>query len=138
MQWSKDAFQISTDKNRLQPEAIQAYLTTSYWSPGITLERVQASINGSACFGLYHEDQQIGFARVISDGVTFAYLADVYVRPDYQGHGLGKWLMSCIVDQSEFKDIRKWLLRTRDAHGLYRQYGFQSLSNPEIVMELIR
>jgi GNAT superfamily N-acetyltransferase len=136
--WVKGEFQISTDPPRIDLRAVHEFLTNSYWARGIPLETVQRSIENSLCFGIYHGDRQIGFARVITDRATFAYLADVFVLPDYRGHGLSKWLMECIIAHPDLQGLRRWMLATQDAHELYAQYGFSSLKAPERWMEIHR
>jgi GNAT superfamily N-acetyltransferase len=136
--WAKGEFQISTDPARIDLRAVHEFLTNSYWARGIPLETVQRSIENSLCFGIYHGDRQIGFARVITDRATFAYLADVFVLPDYRGRGLSKWLMECIIAHPDLQGLRRWMLATQDAHELYAQYGFSSLKAPERWMEIHR
>jgi len=132
-------FCISTDKNKLDINVIHDYLCNeSYWAKNIPVEVVQRSIDGSYCFGLYvtvnSTTKQIGFARVITDCATFAYLADVFVLESYRGKGLSKWLMKIIMDCPDLQGLRRWLLATKDAHGLYLQYGFKALDKPELIM----
>jgi GNAT superfamily N-acetyltransferase len=128
-------FRISTDPSDFDIPAIHAYLTSSYWAAGISATLVRRSIEHSLCFGVLAGDAQIGFARVITDRATFAYIGDVYILPAYQGHGLGKWLMTAIVGHPELQGLRRWSLVTRDAHGLYEQFGFRSLIAPQGYME---
>jgi GNAT superfamily N-acetyltransferase len=115
---------------------VHEFLTNCYWAPGIPLEIVERSISNSLCFGIYDSDRQIGFARVITDRATFAYVADIFVVPDYRGRGLSKWLMECILKHPDLRGLRRWMLATQDAHGLYRQYGFTPLQAPERWMEI--
>jgi GNAT superfamily N-acetyltransferase len=115
---------------------VHGFLTECYWARGITRDVVERSIRHSLCFGIYHEGAQVGFARVITDHATFAYLADVFVLPAHRGHGLGKWLMECIVSHRELQGLRRFMLGTRDAHGLYAQFGFAPPRNPAIWMEI--
>jgi GNAT superfamily N-acetyltransferase len=135
-EWKKADFVITTDKTRLQPEAIHAFLSDAYWAKGISLQQVKQAIANSICFGLLHQDKQIGFARVITDQVSLGYLCDVYVEQAYRGQGLGKWMVETVFSNQEFKNFRRWLLATRDAHSLYTQAGFSVLSKPENLMEL--
>jgi GNAT superfamily N-acetyltransferase len=128
-------FSISTDPKRLDVAMIHSFLTTSYWAEGIPMEIVKRSIERSLAFGMFKGNEQIGFARVITDYATFAYIGDVFVLEHFRGQGLGKWLMGVIVTHPELQGLRKWLLATRDAHGLYRQVGFTQLRHPERVME---
>jgi GNAT superfamily N-acetyltransferase len=126
---------ISTDKSQLQPEVIHAFLTDSYWAKGITLERVEKRIKHSLCFGVYLDNQQVGFARLITDYDSFAYLADVFILENHRGKGLSKQLMTFILAHLEVQGLRRWLLATRDAHGLYAQFEFTPISIPERWME---
>ena len=135
--WTRAPFSVSTDRAQLNLEVIHAYLVRSYWSPQIPRETVARSIDNSLCFGLYHDTTQIGFARIISDFATFAYLADVFVLEDWRGHGLSKFIMECIKAHPDLQGLRRWMLATADAHGLYEQFGFQSLARPERMMEIV-
>jgi GNAT superfamily N-acetyltransferase len=129
-------FEISTDKGRLDIETIHRFLTEeSYWAATRTPDQTRTAIENSLCFGVYLGDQQVGFARVVSDFATFAYLGDVFVLEDFRGRGLSKRLMETIVTQPELQGLRRWLLATRDAHGLYEQFDFASLKFPERWME---
>ena len=133
----KDGFIISTDKLKLDVEVIHQYLSKeAYWCKNIPLQLVTKSIENSVSFGMYHKDRQVGFARVVTDKATFGYLADVFIITDYRGRGLSKWLMQCILSHPELQGFRSWLLGTRDAHGLYNQFGFKPLENPERFMRL--
>jgi GNAT superfamily N-acetyltransferase len=127
---------ISTDKKKLDPSVIHTFLTTSYWATGISLERVEKRIQNSLCFGVYVEGKQVGFARLITDYDSFAYLADVFILEAYRGHGLSKALMNFIINYPEVQGLRRWVLATRDAHGLYAQSGFRPFVKPESWMEL--
>jgi len=129
-----DGFLINTDPAKLEVDMVHRYLAhESYWARGIASETVDRSLKNSICFGVYdcsqNNDMQIGFARVISDCSSFAYLADLFILPRYRGQGLGKWLISCILAHNDLQGLRKWALNTRDAHGLYERFGF--LLNPE-------
>ena len=133
----KNGFCISTNKSRLDIPAIHHFLSTeAYWSLGIPFETVKKAIDHSLNFGLYQNEQQIGFARIISDFSTIAYLGDVYVLPEFRGRGLSKWLMETITSFPELQGLRRWILLTGDAHGLYKQFGWKDISNPERWMEL--
>jgi len=135
-EWQRENFVISTDKARLQPETIQKFLLEeSYWAQSRTFEQTLRTIKHSICFGLYLDDRQIGFARVVSDQATFAYLGDVYILDEFRGQGLSKWLMETILSHPDLQGLRRWLLATRDAHGLYAQYDFTPLIVPERWME---
>ena len=136
MDWRRDGYTISTDPARLQPEAVHAFLSGSYWARGRSLETVRRSLEHALCFGLYDASgAQVGLARVITDRATFAYLCDVYVLEAHAGRGLGTWLMAVVRDHPELQGLRRWLLATRDAHGLYRRFGFGPLVAPERWME---
>ena len=126
---------ISTDKSKLQLDVIYQFLANSYWAKGRTKEQVQTTINSCLCFGLYKDDVQIGFGRIATDYAVFAYLMDLFVLPEYRGKGYSKQLMNEIINAKELKDCRTWMLKTFDAQGLYKQFGFTDLKNPEIVME---
>jgi len=133
----RDGYVISTEKSRLDVVAIHAYLTQSYWSPGIPKTVVEKAIAGSLCFGLFTaKGEQVGFARMVTDSATFAYLADVYVLEEHRGKGLSKWMMQTILAHPSLQGLRRILLATRDAHGLYAQYGFKPLARPESMMEI--
>jgi len=129
-------FEISTDPSRIDIPLVHRFLTASYWAKGIPEETVRRSIERSLCFGVYCGSRQVGFARVITDYATFAYLADVFVLEEFRGRGLAVWLMQCIMEHPQLQDLRRWSLVTRDAHGLYRKFGFRELSAPERWMEL--
>ena len=137
-QWRRDNYLISTDRGRLDRSVIQRFLESSYWAKGIPQEIVDRCIENSLCFGLYEGDGQIGFARVISDLSTFAYLADVFVLEPARGRGLGVWLIETIMAHPQLQGLRRWMLATADAHGLYRKFGFTELSRPERIMEIVR
>jgi len=133
-----DDFCISTAKEKLDLKAVHQFLSTqSYWSKNIPFERVAKAAANSLTFGLYRKDKQVGYARIISDYSTMAYLADVYVLPEFRGQGLSKWLMQTIQSHPELQGLRRWILATADAHGLYRQYGWKELAQPERWMEIV-
>ena len=133
----KDGFSISTEKARLDIKAIHHFLSTqAYWTLNIPLSRVEEAVAHSLNFGLYYKEQQIGYARVISDFSSIAYLGDVYVLPDFRGRGLSKWLMQTIMTYPELQGLRRWLLSTADAHGLYKQFGWEPVAYPERWMEV--
>jgi GNAT superfamily N-acetyltransferase len=134
----RDGYCITTDPDRLDVDAVHAYLIRSYWAAGIPREIVTRAMRGSLCFGLFQGTEQVGFARVITDRATFAYLCDVYVLEQHRGRGLGKWLIGAIVAHPELLGLRRFVLATRDAHGLYAQHGFEPLARPEIFMEIVR
>jgi GNAT superfamily N-acetyltransferase len=130
-----DELEISADPARVDVPAVHSFLTASYWARGIPLPVVERSVRNSICFGIYRGHEQLGFARVITDRATFAYLADVYVLPEFRGRGLAKWLMDCILSHPDLQGLRRWSLVTRDAHQLYQAVGFQPLQTPERWME---
>jgi len=134
--WYRDNFCITTDRHKLDIPFIHHFLSQSYWAMGIPMETVQRSVNGSLCFGVFHDTQQIGFARVVTDQATFGYLADVFIDEAWRGRGLSKWLMEVILQHPDLQGLRRFLLATRDAHGLYRQAGFTELNNPERWMQI--
>lgn len=129
-------FLFSTDKSKLNLTYIHQFLTNSYWAKGIPIDLVGQSIKNALCFGIYEDNKQIGFARVITDYTTFAYLADVFVDEAYRGRDLSKTLMTFILSFEEFRMLRRFILATRDAHGLYAQFGFTPLKAPDRFMEL--
>ncbi len=134
-EWRQGEYLISTDKSRLDLTLIHNFLKTSYWAAGIPLEVVRRSIEHSLSFGLYKEDQQIGYARVITDYATFAYLGDVFILEPFRGQGLSKWLMEVVVTHPDLQGFRRWILLTKDAHGLYKKVGFTGVATPERYME---
>ncbi|WP_321347311.1 GNAT family N-acetyltransferase [uncultured Draconibacterium sp.] len=130
--------EISTNKQKLDIQLIHNYLSNeSYWAKGRSLETVQRSIENSLCFGVYHENRQLGFARVITDYAVFAWLLDVFILPEYQGKGYGKKLVKAIITHPDLQGLRRWGLGTDDAHELYKQFGFTSLQKPENMMEIL-
>ena len=139
MESRRGEFVISTDRARLDPDVIHRFLTNCYWAKGIPREVVERSIEHSLCFGIYDgSGEQVGFARVISDFATVAYLGDVFVLESHRGRGLSKWMMECILQHSSLQGLRRWILLTRDAHGLYAKSGFTPLKAPDRYMELHR
>jgi N-acetylglutamate synthase-like GNAT family acetyltransferase len=135
-QYIKDNYIISTDKSKLEISVIHDFLSHSYWAEDIPMEIVKKAIENSLCFGVYNGRKQIGFARVISDYSTFAYLADVFIVEEERGKGLSKWLMECILKHQQLQGLRNFCLLTRDAHSLYAQYGFENLSKPQNFMAI--
>lgn len=136
MEFVRDEFVISTERERLDIDAIQRFLAEdSYWARERTIEQTRTAIENSICFGLFHGERQVGFARVVSDQATFAYLGDVFVIDEYRGLGLSKWLMETIIAHPDLQGLRRWVLATRDAHSLYEKYGFHELTYPERWME---
>lgn len=130
-------FVISTEKARLDIEMIHRFLSyDSYWAQGRTLEQTRTAIENSICFGVYLEERQVGFARVVTDRATFAYIGDVFILDEFRGRGLSKTLMRTMLQHPELQGLRRWVLATKDAHGLYEQFGFSELRFPERWMEL--
>ena len=130
-------YTISTEKSRLDVGMIHRFLSEeSYWAKDISRELVERSIDNSICFGAYENDRQIGFARVVTDRSTFAYVGDVFVLPPHRGHGISKQLMEAIRAHPDLQDLRRWHLLTSDAHALYEQFGFHKLEKPERHMEI--
>ena len=131
-----DSIEISTDKERLDIDLIHSFLTEeSYWAKTRTAEQTRTAIEHSICYGVYQGERQIGFARVVSDQATFAYVGDVFVVDEFRGQGIGKRLMEVIIADPRLQNLRRWILATRDAHGLYEQFEFASLRHPERWME---
>ncbi len=136
MKVSFDGFTIDTDMELLDLDAIQKFLVEdSYWARERTLEQTRTAIENSICFGVYHNGRQIGFARVVSDLATFAYVGDVYVIEEFRGRGISKRLMETVIAHPDLQGLRRWVLATRDAHSLYEKYGFHELTFPERWME---
>ena len=130
-------FSISTDNNLLDLGLIHHYLDKdSYWANGIPFDKLERSIKNSLCFGVYFEGKQIGFARVVTDKATFGYLADVFILPEFRKQGLSKWLVQTIMGHPDLQGLRRWSLATVDAHGLYAQFGFTEITNPERWMQI--
>ncbi|MBO0912137.1 MAG: GNAT family N-acetyltransferase [Acidobacteria bacterium] len=127
---------VSTDRARLDVDLIHQFLTHSYWAEGIGREVVERSLENSLCFGIFERGQQIGFARVITDYATYAYLADVFIIDTHRSRGAAKFLMECILRYPQLENLRRWMLATRDAHRLYARFGFTPLAEPERFMEL--
>ena len=135
-EWRRSKFRITTDQGQLHLETIHAFLANqSEWAKGIPRSTLEKSMRNSLCFGLFQENKQVGFARVISDRATIAYLGDVFVLPAYRGRGLAKWLMESIFSHPDLQGLRRWILVTEDVHRLYRKYGFTQLAHPEGFME---
>jgi GNAT superfamily N-acetyltransferase len=134
--WRRGAFEISTERARLDYDVLYDFLSrTSYWARGRTLDVIRRSIEHSLPFGLYTQGRQIGFARVVTDYATFAWLADVFVLAEFRGQGLAQWLLQVIITQPELQGLRRWVLATRDAHELYRRFGFTELAQADRWME---
>ena len=127
--------EISADKSRLDIDVIHKFLTQTYWAKGRTFEEVKTSIKNCMCFGVYSSNKQIGFARIASDYVVFAYLMDVFILPEYRDRGYSKQLMKTINESSELQNCKIWMLKTLDAHNLYKQFGYSQVKEPEKLME---
>jgi GNAT superfamily N-acetyltransferase len=135
---SRDDYEISTDPARLDPGLIHDFLANhSYWARGIPFEVVKRSIDHSICFGVFHRGGQVGFARVITDSATFAYLGDVFIVESHRGKGLGKWLVGTVLGHPDLAGLRMLSLATRDAHGLYERYGFKRVADAGLVERLM-
>ena len=134
--WTRDGYTIDTDPARLDRDALYDWLSRSYWAAGIPRETFDRSLDHALNFGIYAPDgSQAGFARVVTDRATVAYLGDVFVFESHRGRGLSKWLMACIMSHRDLQGLRRWILLTRDAHGLYAQHGFTPLANAARWME---
>jgi GNAT superfamily N-acetyltransferase len=133
-----DNLVITSDKNRLDLEFITGFISQSYWAKDRTLENMQTCVDHSLNFGVFQDEQQIGYARVVTDYYQFAYLMDVFIDKSHQGKGYSKILMEHILECEPLKHVKVWRLATQDAHGLYKQFGFTELSKPENMMELFR
>lgn len=135
LETSRGNFIISTDARRLDLDAITNMLSRAYWAKGRTREVIARYVTHSLVFGVYEGSKQIGLARVVSDYTTFAWLCDVFIHEEYRGQGIGKWLIETVIAHPDLQGLRRFILMTSDAHGLYSQFGFQPLANPESVME---
>ncbi len=134
-----DEFRVSSDPSKLDFSVIYSFISTSYWAQGIPRETLQKAIDNSLCFGVYTQDnQQVGFARLVTDKATFAYLADVFIDQAYRGKGLSKRLIEAVTMHPEVQGLRRIVLATRDAHGLYQQFGFSPLDDPALFMQIVR
>jgi GNAT superfamily N-acetyltransferase len=133
---ARPPFVITTDLARLDLDTVWGWLREAYWSEGIPRDTVARAFANSIAFSLFDGDRQVGCARVVTDRATFAYVADVFVAPSHRGRGLSVWLMETIRQHPELQGLRRWLLGTRDAHGVYAKVGFRPLGHPEIFMEV--
>src|SRR6185295_7971906 len=134
--WERGDYSISTDRSRLDVELIHDFISNqSYWGQGRTLEVVQRALDNSLNFGLYNNTKQVGFARVVTDYATFAWIADVFILPEHRGRGLSKWLMELMLAHPRLQGFRRWVLATKDAHSVYERFGFIKLHRPERWME---
>lgn len=136
-EWRQGKYLVSTEISKLDIDVIHTFLSKSYWAQGISREVVEQSLEHSLSFGVYKDEQQVGFARVVSDYATFAYISDVFILEEYRGLGLSKWLMQAVVEHPALQGLRRWMLLTRDAHGLYRKVGFAAPARPERYMERV-
>ena len=134
-EWVRGDLVISTDRQRLDIDAVHRYLASSYWAAGMPRAVLERGIENSLTFGIYHGDRQAGFARVITDLATYAYLSDVFVLEEYRGQGLSKWLMECVLDHPDLQGLRRFALFTRDAQGLYERYGFMPARGSSTYLE---
>ena len=137
LSYQKGDFAVYTDPAKLDVVAIHGYLSRAYWSEGIPRDIVEKAIANSLCFGLFHGENQIGLARVVTDRATYAYLCDVYVLEEFRGKGFGVWLMECVMSHPDLQGLRRFSLATRDAHSLYEKFGFAELKKPESQMETV-
>jgi len=137
VEYRRGEFLLSTNPKHLDLDVIHGFLSNCYWAKGIPRETIARSIEHSLCFGIYDSKRaQVGFARVVSDFATVAYLGDVFVLESHRGRGLSKWMMECIIQHPDLHGLRRWILLTQDAHGLYKQFGFTPVKSPERYMEL--
>lgn len=136
--WTRGAYTLSTDRERLDLDVIHGFLAGSYWTPNIPRELVERQVANAMPIGLYHEGRQVGFARLVTDMASFAYLADVFVLEPHQGQGLARWMVQAFLDHPELQTVRRWLLSTADAHGVYAKLGFGPLPEPERYMTIKR
>lgn len=136
--YERGEYRISTDPAEFDLDAIHGYLVRAYWCEGIPRKTVERAVANSLGFAVLRGKAQVGFARVVTDSATFGYLCDVYILEDHRGKALGKWLMECVVSHPKLQGLRRFSLATRDAHGLYRQFGFAPLGNPDVMMEILR
>ena len=133
--WRRGAYAITDSRDRIDIDAVHRFLASSYWAQAIPRSLVRKAIRNSLCFGLFHGAAQVGFARVVTDGATFGYLADVYVEDAHRGKGLATWLMRVLFGHRKLQGFRRWILVTKDAHGLYAKNGFGPLASPATYME---
>ena len=138
MEWSRGGYTVTDDRVALDTEAVFGFLRGSYWAKGIPRETCLRSLENSLCFVLLHGGLQVGFCRAVTDRATFAYLGDVFVLPEHRGQGLAKWMLGCALAHPDLQGLRRMMLATADAHGLYRQLGFAPLAQPEAFLEIHR
>jgi GNAT superfamily N-acetyltransferase len=139
IEWSRDGFEVSDDASRLDLAAIHRFISVeSYWAQGISESLLARAIANSLCFGLYRDGRQLGFARMVTDRATYGYLCDVFVDREQRGAGLGKWLVACVLEHPDLQGLRRIALMTRDAHDLYRPFGFRALPEATRYLEIHR
>jgi len=136
MDWHYKNYQISDNNSRLHHDVIYNFLIDAYWCKGIPRNIFDKSLKNSLCFGVYQHESQVGFCRVVTDYATFAYLADLFILPGHRNQGLAKELVQCVLNHPDLQGFRRWLLGTKDAHELYKKFGFTPLKDPELFMEL--
>ena len=136
--YARLGYRITNDIGAMDIDAVHAFLIRSYWAPGVPREVVERSLRGAFCFGLFKDGAQVGLARVITDRATFAYLSDVYVLEEHRGQGLAVWLVRVILAHPELQGLRRFMLATKDAHGLYEKLGFAPLAHPEMFLEIFQ
>jgi GNAT superfamily N-acetyltransferase len=136
LEWQREGYTVSTDPDRLDIPLTTEFLATTYWAPKIPESIVRKAVAGSIAFGLYDGDRQVGFARVVTDRATFAWIGDVFVLESHRGRGLSVWLMRCVLAHPELQDLRRWMLASTTARGLYERLGFRPLARPELFMEI--
>lgn len=135
MEYTKGDFTVTNDSKRVDLDAVFSLLAQTYWANSREKDVVIRSLENSLCFSLFHKEKQIGMIRVITDCATFAYLCDVIISEEYRKNGLGGWFLSCVFKHPDLQNLRRWILATRDAHGFYKKFGFNSLNTPERFME---
>lgn len=139
MEWKRGEYEVSDETARIDAGVVHGFLTgESYWAQHIPRATTERAIANSLCFGLYHGREQVGFARVVTDRATFGYLCDVFVAPAHRGHGVGRWLVSCVLQHPDLQGLRRLCLVTRDAHGLYQPFGFRAMPDPARYLEIHR
>lgn len=138
LHWTRDGFELSTDPARMDLEAVYGFISQSYWGRERSLEVQRRAMENAICFGVFKDGVQVAFARVVTDKAVFAYLADVFVLPDFRGRGLSKWIMEAVDAHPDLQGLRRFLLATRDAQGLYAKYGFRPLADPSVYMARMR
>lgn len=138
LHWTREGFELSTDPARMDLEAVYGFISQSYWGRERSREVQRRAMENAICFGVFKDGVQVAFARVVTDKAVFAYLADVFVLPDFRGRGLSKWIMEAVDAHPDLQGLRRFLLATRDAQGLYAKYGFRPLADPSVYMARMR